>query len=100
MTVTVTTKAGERVAFLVEAKQAWHLEIRNVPGEQMPLLLNVVCPNIIYHPYLWSNVADIVQQFRAFRRSIWRRSTSRRCTSSGCSRSSRSSRASTPGNSH
>lgn len=61
VTVTVTTKAGERVAFLVEAKQAGIFEIRNVPGEQMPLLLNVVCPNIIY-PYLRSNVADIVQR--------------------------------------
>ncbi|HMN82677.1 MAG TPA: protein-export chaperone SecB [Burkholderiaceae bacterium] len=61
VTVTVTTKAGERVAFLVEAKQAGIFEIRNVPAEQMPLLLNVVCPNIIY-PYLRANVADIVQR--------------------------------------
>ncbi len=61
VTVTVTTKAGERVAFLVEAKQAGIFEIRNVPEEQMPLLLNVVCPNIIY-PYLRANVADIVQR--------------------------------------
>ena len=61
VTVTVTTKAGERVAFLVEAKQAGIFEIRNVPEEQMPLLLNVVCPNIIY-PYQRANVADIVQR--------------------------------------
>ena len=31
------------------------------PAEQLPLILNVVCPNIIY-PYLRSNVADIVQR--------------------------------------
>ena len=61
VTVTVTTKVGEKVAFLVEAKQGGIFEIRNVPDEQMPLLVNVVCPNIIY-PYLRSNVADAVQR--------------------------------------
>ena len=49
------------MAFLVEAKQAGIFEVRNVPAEQLPLILNVVCPNIIY-PYLRSNVADVVQR--------------------------------------
>ena len=61
VTVTVTTKVGEKVAFLVEAKQGGIFEIRNVPDEQTDLLMNVVCPNIIY-PYLRSNVADAVQR--------------------------------------
>lgn len=61
VTVTVTTKAGEKVAFLVEAKQAGIFEIRNVPEDQLPLIVNVVCPNIVY-PYLRSNVADVVQR--------------------------------------
>lgn len=61
VTATVTTKAGGKVAFLVEAKEAGIFEIRNVPEEQMPLILNVVCPNIVY-PYLRANVADIVQR--------------------------------------
>jgi preprotein translocase subunit SecB len=61
VTVTVTTKVGEKVAFLVEAKQGGIFEIRNVPAEQMELLMNVVCPNIIY-PYLRSNIADAVQR--------------------------------------
>ena len=61
VTVTVTTKLTEKVVFLVEAKQAGIFEIRGVPEEQMPLLMNVVCPNIIY-PYLRSNVADVVQR--------------------------------------
>lgn len=61
VTVTVTTNVGEKVGFLVEAKQAGIFEIREIPQEQMPLLLNVVCPNIIY-PYLRANVADIVQR--------------------------------------
>lgn len=61
VTVTVTTKVGDKTAFLVEAKQGGIFEIRNVPQEQMPLLLNVVCPNIVY-PYLRSNVADVIQR--------------------------------------
>ena len=61
VTVTVTTRMGDKVAFLVEAKQAGIFEIRNLPEDQMPLLLNVVCPNIVY-PYLRANVADVVQR--------------------------------------
>ncbi|MFT4101570.1 MAG: protein-export chaperone SecB [Burkholderiaceae bacterium] len=61
VTVTVTTKVGDKTAFLVEAKQAGIFEIRGVPDDQMPLLLNVVCPNIVY-PYLRANVADTVQR--------------------------------------
>lgn len=61
VTVTVTTKAGDKVAFLVEAKQAGIFELRNVPDEQVELILNIVCPNIVY-PYLRGNVADVIQR--------------------------------------
>jgi len=61
VTVTVTTKVGDKTAFLVEAKQGGIFEMRNIPAEQMELLLNVICPNIVY-PYLRSNVADTVQR--------------------------------------
>jgi preprotein translocase subunit SecB len=61
VTATVTTKLGEKVMFLVEGKQACIFEIRNLPAEQMDLLLNVVCANITF-PYLRSNVADIIQR--------------------------------------
>ena len=59
VTVTVTTKAGDKVAFLVEAKQAGIFEIRNVPQDQMGVIMGVACPQIVY-PYLRGNVADIV----------------------------------------
>jgi preprotein translocase subunit SecB len=61
VTVTVTTRAGDSVAFLVEARQAGIFEVRNLPAEQLPLILNVVCANIVY-PYLRSNVADVIQR--------------------------------------
>lgn len=59
VTVTVTTRIKDQIAFLVEAKQAGIFEIRDVPSDQFEPLLGIVCPNIIY-PYLRANVADLV----------------------------------------
>jgi preprotein translocase subunit SecB len=61
VTSTVTTKIGDKVVFLVEAKQAGIFDIRNIPEEQMPIVINVVCPNVTY-PYLRANVADVIQR--------------------------------------
>jgi preprotein translocase subunit SecB len=58
VTATVTTKVGERVLFLVEAKQAGIFEIRNVPEEQQSAILGVACPQMLY-PYLRAIVSDV-----------------------------------------
>ena len=58
VTATVTTKVGERVLFLVEAKQAGIFEIRNVPAEQQQGILGVMCPQMLY-PYLRAIVSDV-----------------------------------------
>ncbi|HRD83889.1 MAG TPA: protein-export chaperone SecB [Rubrivivax sp.] len=58
VTATVTTKVGERVLFLVEAKQAGIFEIRNIPQEQMQGIVGIVCPQMVY-PYLRAIVSDI-----------------------------------------
>ena len=58
VTATVTTKVGDKVLFLVEAKQAGIFEIRNIPQEQMQGILGMVCPQMIY-PYLRAIVSDI-----------------------------------------
>ena len=58
VTATVTTKVGDKVLFLVEAKQAGIFEIRNIPAEQMQGILGMVCPQMIY-PYLRAIVSDI-----------------------------------------
>ena len=58
VTATVTTKVGERVLFLVEAKQAGIFEIRNVPEEQMQGIVSIVCPQMVY-PYLRAIVSDV-----------------------------------------
>jgi len=59
VTVTVTAKVGDKIAFLVEGKQAGIFEARNIPAEQLDPLLGIGCPNIIY-PYLRGNIADII----------------------------------------
>jgi preprotein translocase subunit SecB len=61
VTTTVTTRVGDKVLFLVEASEAGIFEIRQVPDDQMAMVVNVVCPNIIY-PYLRGNVADVIQR--------------------------------------
>jgi preprotein translocase subunit SecB len=59
VTITVTAKIGEKVAFLVEGKQAGIFEARNITQEQLEPLLGIGCPNIIY-PYLRANIADAI----------------------------------------
>ena len=58
VTATVTTKVGERVLFLVEAKQAGIFEIRNLPPEQLQAIVGIACPGIVY-PYLRAIVSDV-----------------------------------------
>jgi preprotein translocase subunit SecB len=59
VTVTVTAKIEDKVAFLVECKQAGIFEISGVPEEQFDPLLGILCPGMIY-PYLRANVADMI----------------------------------------
>jgi preprotein translocase subunit SecB len=61
VTATITTKVGDKVAFLAEGKQAGIFEIRHIDSEQMPLVLNVVCANIAY-PYLRATLADTISR--------------------------------------
>ncbi|MNR80726.1 Protein-export protein SecB [compost metagenome] len=59
VTITVTAKIADKIAFLVEGKQAGIFEIRNIPDEQLDPLLGIGCPNVIY-PYLRANIADAI----------------------------------------
>jgi hypothetical protein len=51
---TVTAKVKDKVAFLIEAKQAGIFDIRNIPDEQLDPLVGIACPTILF-PYLRSN---------------------------------------------
>jgi preprotein translocase subunit SecB len=59
VTITVTAKVKDKVAFLVEGKQSGIFEAANIPAEQLDPLLGIGCPNIVY-PYLRANIADMI----------------------------------------
>jgi preprotein translocase subunit SecB len=55
---TVTARIGEKVMFLIEAKQAGIFSISNVPRSELETILAVMCPNILF-PYLRAVVSDV-----------------------------------------
>jgi len=57
--ITVTAKIKDKIAFLVEGKQAGIFEVRNIPNDQLDLLIGIGCPSTIY-PYLRANIADAI----------------------------------------
>jgi preprotein translocase subunit SecB len=57
ITATVTTKIGDKVMFLIEAKQAGIFRLSNLPGDDMEPVLAVLCPNIVF-PYLRETVSS------------------------------------------
>ena len=59
LTVSVTAKLGEAVAFIAEVQQAGIFLMRNIPEADMPHLLQAYCPNILF-PYAREAISDIV----------------------------------------
>lgn len=59
LTVTVTSKIADKTVFLVEVAQAGIFQIRNLPEENLEIILAVTCPNILF-PYAREVVSDLV----------------------------------------
>jgi preprotein translocase subunit SecB len=59
LTITVTAKIKDKIAFLVEVQQAGVFRIQNLPAEAMEPTLMVACPNILF-PYGREAVSDAV----------------------------------------
>ncbi|MDH3639126.1 MAG: protein-export chaperone SecB [Gammaproteobacteria bacterium] len=57
--VTVTAKAGEKALFLAEVQQGGVFEIKGVAEAQLPLALEIGCPNVLL-PFVREAVADLV----------------------------------------
>jgi len=57
--VTVTAKAGEKEAYITEAKQAGIFMVKNFSKEQLDHFLNVYCPNLLY-PYVRETVSNLI----------------------------------------
>jgi preprotein translocase subunit SecB len=59
LSLTITAKIGDKVAFLVELQQAGVFRIKNIPAEAMEPALGVGCPNILF-PYAREAVSDVI----------------------------------------
>ena len=59
ITVTVTSKIADKTVFLVEVAQAGIFQMRNIPEENIEMILSVTCPNILF-PYAREAVSDTV----------------------------------------
>lgn len=59
ITVTVTVKTGETVAYLVEAKQAGIFSLAGFTDAEMGPMVGSFCPNILF-PYVREVVSDLV----------------------------------------
>lgn len=59
LTVTVTVKIKEKVAFLAEVKQAGIFSLSAFNDDQMHHMLGSFCPNILY-PYAREAITDLV----------------------------------------
>jgi preprotein translocase subunit SecB len=61
LAVTVTAKLAESTLFLVEAKQAGIFQIRGVTESDLPAVLGIHCPNIIF-PYAREAISDAINR--------------------------------------
>ncbi len=61
LALTVTAKLGENTLFLVEAKQAGIFQIRGVAESDLPPVLGIHCPNILF-PYARETVSDAINR--------------------------------------
>ena len=59
ITSTINAKIKEKTAFLVEITQAGIFRIQGVPQDQLPMVLGIGCPNIVF-PYLRESISDVV----------------------------------------
>lgn len=56
--VTVTSKIADKTVFLVEVTQAGIFQIRNVPEENLEMIVGITCPNILF-PYARESISDL-----------------------------------------
>lgn len=57
--LTVTSKMGERTAFLVEVLQAGVFQISGLAQKDLPLALEIACPNVLL-PFAREAISDLV----------------------------------------
>ncbi len=61
LTVTVTNKVGDKTIFLAEAAQGGIFQIRNIDEDDMPAIIGIACPTILF-PYVREVISDLVNR--------------------------------------
>ncbi|OOS23670.1 protein-export chaperone SecB [Moraxella pluranimalium] len=61
LTVSVTAKLEDTVAFIAEVQQAGIFLLKNIPEDDLPHLLQAYCPNILF-PYARETISDMVSR--------------------------------------
>jgi preprotein translocase subunit SecB len=61
LSITVTAKAGDKSAFLVELQQAGVFTLRGFTDENLGPMLGIYCPNVLF-PYARESVASLVSK--------------------------------------
>lgn len=61
LSVTITAKAGDKTAYLVEVQQAGIFQLKGFEESQLGHLLGAFCPNILF-PYVREAVSDMVSR--------------------------------------
>jgi len=61
LSVTVTTKVGDKVAFLVEVQQAGIFGVKGFPDAELGHMMGAYCPNVLF-PYAREVVSDLVSK--------------------------------------
>ncbi len=59
LTVTVTSKLGERTAYLAEVQQGGLFTLRGFPEPQMGHMLHAFCPNLLF-PFAREELASLI----------------------------------------
>jgi preprotein translocase subunit SecB len=59
LSVTLTVKLGDKVAYLVEVNQGGIFMIRNLPEDVINRMLAIVCANILF-PFVREAVSDVI----------------------------------------
>lgn len=59
LTVTVNAKFNDETAFLCEVHQGGIFAISGLPEEELPLALNIACPNVLL-PFAREAISDLV----------------------------------------
>ena len=61
LSITVTTKIGDKVAYLVEVKQAAIFLARGFPDQEMSHMMGAYCPGALF-PYAREVISDLVNK--------------------------------------